>query len=921
MGLAVLIVLISAAAVGFSLYHKEADGGDGTAKPAVDLKDRGNIGSPTENGKTRVVTVKFKTDDVVIANYLVTDFGAKGDGETDATDAFQSALNAAHKDGGGVVFAPSGRYAIREHLTIPEGVTLRGDWRKPEELADGTILLAFADKGKSEGKPFITMLPSTGLTNLSVWYPEQDYRNIQPYPWTIKQDHGHSITVENVTLYNSYQGIRMGLEPNQQHLLRNVYGTPLKTGIFRDNVLDVGRMQNISFGPQFWVQSGLPGAPAAKEAEAQLCGWMAQNGTGIVMAFHAWLFIYGITLENYHIGMHFIPSIKSPGERGPHGSLTQLHISGGETGLLVEDTSVNGLMIADSEIGASAGTDPVAIATTDDFASLIQLNRVTVGGAPHTAIRLKGDGIFQAVNSTFKDWGYHGGTYAVDVQSGSVDIVQSRFEQDKGHILLGAATKTAAILADTFAGGKQIQNHAPVGAQVEIVDEVTMDGKPYRFPEMNAKPYPFRTPPRPKSDLLYNVTDFGAKGNGTNDDFAAIQAALDAAGKTGGTVYLPAGKYRLSSGGLTVPSGVELRGSADVQEHTQDTQGTQLFAYAGKDSPDGTPLIKLGANSGIRGLMVYYPEQVLKTKKFIPYPWTVQGQGAGVWARDVVLINSYQGIDFGTHDSTGHYVDYVSGCPLSKGLFLGSNSGEGWVQNVQFIPHYWRLSAYGDPKEKTLQNQSLKSMDALILGYNANEHVLHTFTFGAHMGIHFIKQPGLGVTSGTVNSHGTDGSEIGMQIDDIGNVEFVNTMLVAKTSQNKKMHLVVSKEATGTAKFFNLQVWGSKTDRSIQLEGGNVVLQGANFVQQGDAGLYAAGGKVEMTNSYFQRWNLPRLIYVGPDVTKAVLIDNMRAVNDSKPQALPYVIEDDVHTSIEYMFDRPFDKSKDEAEESADDEQ
>jgi hypothetical protein len=585
--------------------------------------------------------------------------------------------------------------------------------------------------------------------------------------------------------------------------------------------------------------------------------------------------------------------------------------------MLVEDTSVNGLMIADSEIKASAGSDPVAIATTDDFASLIQLNRVKVGGAPHTAVRLKGDGIFQAMNSTFEDWGYHGGNYAVDVQSGSVDIVQCRFEQDKGHIMLGKATKTAAILADTFAGGKQIQDNAAAGAQVEIADEVRIDGQPYRFPVLSAEPYPFRAPPRPQSDQLYNVMDFGAKGNGADDDFAAIQAALDAAGKTGGTVYLPSGKYRLDNGGLTVPSGVELRGSADVQEHTQNTQGTQLFVYAGKNKLDGPPLIKLGANSGIRGLMVYYPEQTLKTKAFVPYPWAVQGQGPGVWARDVVLINAYQGIDFGTHDSTGHYIDYVSGCPLFKGLFLGSNSGEGWVQNVQFIPHYWRLSAYGDPKEKTLQNQTLKSMDALIFGYNANEHVLHTFSFGAHMGIHFIEQPGLGATSGTVYSHGTDGSETGMQIDEIGKVEFVNTMLVAKTSQNKKMHLVVSKGAEGTAKFFNLQVWGSKTDRSIQLEGGKVVIQGANFVQQGDAALYAANGQVELTNSYFQRWNLPRLIYVGPEVTKAILIDNIRASNESKPQDQPYVLEADGKTSMNYMFTRPFDKLKDEAAEEA----
>ncbi|TNJ63750.1 hypothetical protein FE784_23815 [Paenibacillus hemerocallicola] len=55
---------------------------------------------------------------------------------------------------------------------------------------------------------------------------------------------------------------------------------------------------------------------------------------------------------------------------------------------------------------------------------------------------------------------------------------------------------------------------------------------------------------------LYNVRWFGAKGDNTADDSAAFQAAIDkaqqnyAVDKTGGTVYVPPGKYKVS--GLTV---------------------------------------------------------------------------------------------------------------------------------------------------------------------------------------------------------------------------------------------------------------------------------------------------------------------------------------------------------------------------------
>ena len=46
-----------------------------------------------------------------------------------------------------------------------------------------------------------------------------------------------------------------------------------------------------------------------------------------------------------------------------------------------------------------------------------------------------------------------------------------------------------------------------------------------------------------RTTSIYNVRDFGAKGDGKTPDSEAIQKALDAAGGASGTVYLPAGRY------------------------------------------------------------------------------------------------------------------------------------------------------------------------------------------------------------------------------------------------------------------------------------------------------------------------------------------------------------------------------------------
>jgi hypothetical protein len=51
----------------------------------------------------------------------------------------------------------------------------------------------------------------------------------------------------------------------------------------------------------------------------------------------------------------------------------------------------------------------------------------------------------------------------------------------------------------------------------------------------------------PTSPLVVNVKDKGAKGDGRADDTEAIQAAIDEAGGTGGTVLVPAGTYMVDA--------------------------------------------------------------------------------------------------------------------------------------------------------------------------------------------------------------------------------------------------------------------------------------------------------------------------------------------------------------------------------------
>jgi len=245
----------------------------------------------------KVIKTKYPTTDTVIAGYNVLDFGAVGDGKTDCTRAFQQALDGMASAGGGTVFVPEGFYAIKETLQIPTSVTLRGEWAVPtakSAAVKGTVLMAYAGRGETNGVPFITVSQCAGIKDLSIWYPEQSAQDIVAYPYCLIQKDGDNSTFENLTLVNPYLGIRVGPGRNEMHFAHNVYGTPLSVGIRYDMTTDIGRLENLHFSPDYWCQSGLSNAPAAK---GPLAAWLLANGTAIYMERSDWEYVAYVFID------------------------------------------------------------------------------------------------------------------------------------------------------------------------------------------------------------------------------------------------------------------------------------------------------------------------------------------------------------------------------------------------------------------------------------------------------------------------------------------------------------------------------------------------------------------------------------------------------------------------------------------------
>lgn len=122
-------------------------------------------------------------------------------------------------------------------------------------------------------------------------------------------------------------------------------------------------------------------------------------------------------------------------------------------------------------------------------------------------------------------------------------------------------------------------------------------------------------------NILYNVKTYGAKGNGTTDDTAAIQNTINtvyAAG--GGIVFFPPGSYLVRSTVL-LKTGVSLMGSGIFAttiktDVTNLTMFSMVFTSSGGANLDIKDLLISATASGVKGFQFTYCNQVHLDKIF-----------------------------------------------------------------------------------------------------------------------------------------------------------------------------------------------------------------------------------------------------------------------------------------------------------------
>jgi hypothetical protein len=380
--------------------------------------------------------------------------------------------------------------------------------------------------------------------------------------------------------------------------------------------------------------------------------------------------------------------------------------------------------------------------------------------------------------------------------------------------------------------------------------------------------------PKPKSNRVVKADLLKAIGFNNDvpeeDVSAELQHLLDeTAAAGGGTVYLPAGRYLIDNP-IKVPSGVELRGTWDVQHHTQGG-GTALFTnYTGGETGEkGPSLIQLDANSGIRGFKI--AQLNIATEEFSAddprkTPFLIQGQGANVYIVNITVSVGDKGIDLASYNTSGHYVDYFAGVLVRAGIWVGGGASGGFIRNMQFNPHYSvRLpnGRQGYPSPNMMKFVQ-SNCSALKFADVKNQTIFNNFVYGSIYGIHFLKDAITGNDPGEIMmiGHGSDGCTFALFVEDAGektkivaiNSELVNThirdqavrsyVLMGDTVETAKVH------PNARLILYNSALWGSPTVGTI-INNGYVQFQQANFQRTGTPGIDVRGGKTRVYSSYF----------------------------------------------------------------------
>jgi len=376
--------------------------------------------------------------------------GAKADGVTDDTAALQKALDLAAKAGGKVLLPPA-RYLVAGSLRIPPGVTLQGAMESPvwSEPLKGSIILATGGRDKEDAPALFELGHSSAVRGLTVFYPEQQTTNIHPYAWTFHLQ-GHDNTVENITLINSYNGIRIGPEGNVRHRIRSVYGCVLRRGILVDACSDIGRIENVQFHCHWWTAAEVGGEWKPVHE------FMWRNLEAFIFGRTDWEYVNNTFVFPVDIGYRFIRTKAG----AANGQFSGIGADEAQVCVKVEEIQPMGLLIANGQFVCMHGDTRIPVLVESTCRGSVRLVDCAFWGPNRQCVVSHSRSFVSLSDCYLSSEGRkkNPGVALVEADGGKLQVRGCSFGTDEPAIILKPGLQHAIVTENNGVRGVEIKN-------------------------------------------------------------------------------------------------------------------------------------------------------------------------------------------------------------------------------------------------------------------------------------------------------------------------------------------------------------------------------------------------------------------------------------------------------------------------------
>ena len=280
--------------------------------------------------------------------------------------------------------------------------------------------------------------------------------NPTPYPWAVTMV-GHNAAVLDCYLHNPYQGIGIGVDGQQswRHLIRNVQGQPLRTGLSIDNVRDIGRVENVHWIYQFF--------------SAAFLQYQINHGRCFVIGRSDWQYFLNTFCLGYRIGYHFT----STADGAANGNFLGIAADASLIPVQINATQNYGISITNGEFVSevpqvaalnccTADVPAVHVLVGPNTTKRFSSGEVMYGrasfvncdfwGGPSQAVSSQADAgfVLSLTSSVFRNWDRS--NYAVEAAGGSLIVSNCEFRNEGPQVAVGALVQRAVVTGNLATG-------------------------------------------------------------------------------------------------------------------------------------------------------------------------------------------------------------------------------------------------------------------------------------------------------------------------------------------------------------------------------------------------------------------------------------------------------------------------------------